>query len=107
MASGLDWKDTDGSTDLTDALAGDMARYDGTDWIKVVNLVGGGLTYPDRIVLADAVSWDASATAITLTEAIAARQILSFEMFSSGTTNPDAQGYILSDDLLAKNSYRG
>ena len=42
VASGLDWLDTDGTTDLTAAVAGDMARYDGTDWIKVVNLVGGG-----------------------------------------------------------------
>ena len=42
VASGLDWLDTDGTTDLTAATAGDMARYDGTDWIKVVNLVGGG-----------------------------------------------------------------
>ena len=42
VASGLDWLDTDGTTDLTAATAGDMARFDGTDWIKVVNLVGGG-----------------------------------------------------------------
>ena len=42
VASGLDWKDTNGTTDLTAATAGDMARYDGTDWIKVINLVGGG-----------------------------------------------------------------
>ena len=42
VASGLDWLDTDGTTDLTAATAGDMARFDGTDWIKVINLVGGG-----------------------------------------------------------------
>ena len=42
VTSGLDWKDTNGTTDLTAATAGDMARYDGTDWIKVINLVGGG-----------------------------------------------------------------
>ena len=42
VASGLDWKDTNGTTDLTAATAGDMARYDGTDWIKIINLVGGG-----------------------------------------------------------------
>ena len=42
VASGLDWKDTNGTTDLTAATAGDMAIYDGTDWIKVINLVGGG-----------------------------------------------------------------
>ena len=27
--------------DLTAASAGDMARYDGTDWIKIANLIGG------------------------------------------------------------------
>ena len=42
VASGLDWKDTDGTTDLTAATAGDMARYDGTDWIKIINVVGSG-----------------------------------------------------------------
>ena len=40
VASGLDWKDTDEHTDLTAATAGDMARYDGTDWIKIINVVG-------------------------------------------------------------------
>ena len=29
VASGLDWLDTDGTTDLTAATAGDMARFDG------------------------------------------------------------------------------
>ena len=55
VASGLDWLDTDGTTDLTAATAGDMARFDGTDWIKVVNLVGGGGAATARTVLADAV----------------------------------------------------
>ena len=40
VASGLDWKDTDGSTDLTSADEGDLARYDGTDWVLVLNLRG-------------------------------------------------------------------
>ena len=53
VASGLDWLDTDGTTDLTAATAGDMARFDGTDWIKVVNVVGGdGAGTPTRVVLA-------------------------------------------------------
>ena len=43
VASGLTWKDTDGTTDLTAADIGDMARYDGTDWIKVVNVIDGDI----------------------------------------------------------------
>ena len=46
VASGLDWKDTDGTTDLTAASTGDMARFDGTDWIKVVNVVGNDRAPP-------------------------------------------------------------
>ena len=38
---------------------------------------------------------------ITLTEAMAARQILTFYVVTSGATNPDAIGYLLSDDILA------
>ncbi len=37
---GLAWKDTDGATDLTGASVGDLARYDGTDWIKIGNVRG-------------------------------------------------------------------
>ena len=43
VASGLDWKDTNGTTDLTSATAGDMARYNATDWVKVINVVGGSV----------------------------------------------------------------
>ena len=60
VASGLDWKDTDESTDLTSADAGDVARFDGTDWVKQGNLrgpagddgadgAGGGVTVGDPI----------------------------------------------------------
>ena len=42
VASGLDWKDTDESTDLTSADAGDVARFDGTDWVKQGNLRRAG-----------------------------------------------------------------
>ena len=103
VASGLDWLDTDGTTDLTAATAGDMARYDGTDWIKVVNLrvAAGGSTA--RVVLADAVgvSNTAGPHEITLTEAMMPRQLLSFFVFSSAAASPDGIGYLLSDDLLA------
>ena len=103
VASGLDWKDTDGTTDLTAATAGDMARFDGTDWIKVVNLVGGGGAATARTVLADAVgvSNTAGPHEIALTEAITARQILTIFVFSSAGASPDGIGYLLSDDLLA------
>ena len=64
---------------------------------------GGGGTAPDRIVLADAVgvSNTAGPHEIALTEAMAARQILTFFVGTSGATNPDAIGYLLSDDVLA------
>ena len=81
-----------------------MARYDGTDWIKVVNLVGGGGSIvPTRTVLADSVgvSNTAGPHEITLTEAITERQLLTIFIFTSGAANPDGIGYLLSDDLLA------
>ena len=103
VASGLDWKDTDGTTDLTAATGGDMARYDGTDWIKVINLVGGGGGTTDRIVLADAVgvSNTAGPHEIALTEAMVARQWLTFFVFTTTGASPDGIGYLLSDDILA------
>ena len=104
VASGLAWKDTDGTTDLTAATGGDLARFDGTDWIKVINLVGGGGTVnPGRTVLADAIAVDNTAGPheITLTEAITERQLLTIFTFSSAAASPDGIGYLLSDDILA------
>ena len=37
VASGLTWKDTDGSTDLTAASKYDVAKYDGTNWVKQID----------------------------------------------------------------------
>ena len=64
---------------------------------------GGGGGSTDRIVLADAVgvSNTAGPHEITLTEAMVARQIVTFHVVTSGATNPDAIGYLLSDDILA------
>ena len=106
VASGLDWKDTDGTTDLTAATAGDMARYDGTDWIKVINVVGsggGGGGGGDRIVLADAVgvSNTAGPHEIALDSAMTAGNLLTFYVLTSAAANPDGIGYLLSDDILA------
>ena len=104
VASGLDWKDTDGTTDLTAATGGDMARFDGTDWIKVINLVGGGgAADPDRVVLVDAVAVSNAAGPheIALTQAIEPRQWLTFFMFTTAGASPDGIGYLLSDDILA------
>ena len=63
----------------------------------------GGAAGSDRIVLADAVgvSNTAGPHEITLTEAMVARQIVTFHIVTSGATNPDAIGYFLSDDILA------
>ena len=38
---------------------------------------------------------------IALTEAMVARQLLSFFVFSSAGASPDGIGYLLSDDILA------
>ena len=64
---------------------------------------GGGGSDPGRIVLADAVgvSNTTGPHEITLTEAMAARQWLSFFVFSSAAASPDGIGYLLSDDVLA------
>ena len=40
VASGLDWKDTDGTSDITSADNGDVARFNGTDWVKLGNRRG-------------------------------------------------------------------
>ena len=34
VASGLTWRDTDGTTSLTSAKTGDVAVYNGTNWVK-------------------------------------------------------------------------
>ena len=40
VASGLTWVDTDGSSALTAAAAGDFARYNGTQWVRQGSLRG-------------------------------------------------------------------
>ena len=54
-------------------------------------------------MLADAVgvSNTAGPHEIALTEAMVARQLLSFFVFSSAGASPDGIGYLLSDDILA------
>ena len=70
------------------------------DGYELAGGAAGGAT--DRIVLADAVgvSNTAGPHEITLTEAMVARQIVTFHIVTSGATNPDAIGYLLSDDIL-------
>ena len=64
---------------------------------------GGGGATPDRIVLADAVgvSNTAGPHEIALTEAMVARQWLTFFAFTTAGASPDGIGYLLSDDILA------
>ena len=57
VASGLAWKAADGTTDLTAADAGDIARYDGTDWVRQGNL-GGAAGASDGVL--DDAPFDAS-----------------------------------------------
>ena len=52
VVSGLVWKDTDGTTDITAAKEGDAARYDGTDWVKIGSFADQ--TIPDAYTLPDA-----------------------------------------------------
>ena len=49
VASGLVWKDTDGTSDITAAGAGDAARYNGTDWVKIGSFADQ--TIPDAYTL--------------------------------------------------------
>ena len=63
----------------------------------------GSSSSADRTVLADAVavSNTAGPHEIALTEAMTARQLVTFFAFSSATASPDGIGYLLSDDILA------
>ena len=54
------------------------------------------------LVNAVAVSNTAGPHEITLTEAMTARQLLTFYVVTSAGANPDGIGYVLSDDLLAR-----
>lgn len=38
VASGLDWRDSDGTTVLNSAADGDIAKFNGTNWIKQANI---------------------------------------------------------------------
>ena len=72
--------------------------------IDALDISGGGSGgSADRIVLADAVgvSNTAGPHEIALTEAMVARQWISFFVFSSAAASPDGIGYLLSDDVLA------
>ena len=40
VTAGLTWFDTDGTTALTGAEAGDIAEFNGTDWVKELNIRG-------------------------------------------------------------------
>ena len=64
---------------------------------------GGGGGSADRIVLASSVgvSNTTGPHEIALTEAMVARQWLTFFVFSSAAASPDGVGYLLSDDILA------
>ena len=86
--------------DETDTTFGTVS---GERLAQAVAVFATGGTAPDRIVLADAVgvSNTAGPHEITLTEAMGARQIVTFHVVTSGATNPDAIGYLLSDDILA------
>ena len=96
-----------GGTELTQAQVEDetdttFGSVSGERLAQAVAVFAPATTAPDRIVLADAVgvSNTAGPHEITLTEAMVARQIVTFHIVTSGATNPDAVGYLLSDDIL-------
>ena len=96
-----------GGTELTQAQVEDetdttFGSVSGERLAQAVAVFAPATTAPDRIVLADAVgvSNTAGPHEITLTEAMVARQIVTFHVVTSGATNPDAVGYLLSDDIL-------
>ena len=43
VASGLTWRDED-DNEITNASMGDVAQYDGTNWVRQINLASGGVT---------------------------------------------------------------
>ena len=64
----------------------------------------GGTADTDRVILADATAIDNTAGPheITLDAVLTARNLLTFHVVTSAAASPDALGYILSDDLLAR-----
>ena len=98
-----------GGTELTQAMVEDetdttFGTVSGQRLAQALAVFApGGSASTDRIVLADAVgvSNTAGPHEITLTEAMVARQIVTFHVVTSGASNPDAIGYFLSDDILA------
>ena len=89
--------------DETDTTFGTVSGERLAQAVAVFATGGGGGGDTDRIVLADAVgvSNTAGPHEIALTEAMVARQWISFFVFSSAAASPDGIGYLLSDDILA------
>ena len=89
--------------DETSTVAGLVTGERLSQAVAEFESAGGVGTDPDRIVLADAVgvSNTAGPHEIALTEAMTARQLLTFYVVTSAGANPDGIGYLLSDDLLA------
>ena len=97
----LDLTDTPAAFGTAGQVAAVNAAGDGIVFADAGGGGGGGST--DRIVLADAVgvSNTAGPHEIALTEAMVARQWLTFFVFTTDGASPDGIGYALSDDILA------
>ena len=96
------------TTELTQAMVEDetdttFGTVSGERLSQAVAVFAAAGTDADRIVLVDAVgvSNTAGPHEITLTEAMVARQWLTFFVLSSAGASPDGIGYLLSDDILA------
>ena len=89
VASGLDWLDTDGSTALTAADNGDLARYNGTAWVKVINLIGAAGASGEAYQRVDSLVFTAVASTTTqdVQQTLAATGFL-VEDYESGGESP-------------------
>ena len=80
VASGLTWKNTDGTSDLAFALAGDVAIRIGSNWVRA-----GSLHSPSRTLLAAvAGSSTAGVSTLTLPTDYVAYRNLTFAMWEVG-----------------------
>ena len=96
VSSGLSWKDTNGSTDLSTAAKGDWAKYNGTNWVKQGNLF--------YVLLTDAVTTDKIADANVTADKLAADAVTNAKMASNSVNTNQLVASSVTNAKLADNS---